>query len=345
MPGPPGSCLGGTKPQEYRGRRSDASYPYGRVQITAPAGFPAAADRAGDPQRRTAAGQPGQHRRGQRRARSLRFCRASNAGSPGSVSQQDEPRWCSGGRGHGFRSGARPPRLGGGRGSECQREDGRMSIGVVSPGAGPQPPGPSPAAGRPGDDATRLAWIAAQAIIGNRLRVPVACCEAGSCGARHADPAALGEADIRARAIAGGWREDLAGLLTCPGCQLRAPWPDAFQPVTRQRWAAGGQPGGSVSGVPPGAGHPYPAGPERQAAPPPLRQPQEGQRGEGQSPDGHARPGQPPEGNPRDGERWAGPPAAQSPEGRSRHAQPATARRPGPRHQDGPLPDSRPAPR
>lgn len=70
------------------------------------------------------------------------------------------------------------------------------------------------------------------AIIGNRLRLPMARCEAGSCSARYEDPAATGEADIRARAIAAGWREDWIGLLTCPACQQRAPWPDSFRPVS-----------------------------------------------------------------------------------------------------------------
>ena len=44
-------------------------------------------------------------------------------------------------------------------------------------------------------------------------------CEMGSCISWHADPAALGEADTRARAIAAGWRIDALGRLACPQCQ------------------------------------------------------------------------------------------------------------------------------
>jgi hypothetical protein len=63
------------------------------------------------------------------------------------------------------------------------------------------------------------AEITERAAIGDQLRMPVACCEMVSCISRHSDPAALGEADIRARAIAVGWRVDALGRLTCPSCQ------------------------------------------------------------------------------------------------------------------------------
>jgi hypothetical protein len=95
--------------------------------------------------------------------------------------------------------------------------------------------------GTAGQDRDRagLAAVAAQAVIGNRLRLPEARCEGGACGARFEDPAALGEADLRARAMAAGWQEDLSGLLTCPACQQRAPWPDSFR---RGRRAAAHRP-------------------------------------------------------------------------------------------------------
>lgn len=100
------------------------------------------------------------------------------------------------------------------------------------------------------DQAAAASRLVALTVIGNQLRMPVASCEAGGCGARYEDWRALGEADIRARAIASGWREDLTGLLTCPGCQQCAPWPHAFRPG------------------PPGAGRPYPAAaPAATAAP------------------------------------------------------------------------------
>ena len=61
--------------------------------------------------------------------------------------------------------------------------------------------------------------ITARAVIGDELRMPIMWCEMAFCIAWHADPAALGEADIRARAIAAGWRIDALGRMACPRCQ------------------------------------------------------------------------------------------------------------------------------
>jgi hypothetical protein len=61
--------------------------------------------------------------------------------------------------------------------------------------------------------------ITERAAIGDRLRIPIAWCEMGACISHHDDPAALGEADIRARAISVGWRVDALGRLACPKCQ------------------------------------------------------------------------------------------------------------------------------
>jgi hypothetical protein len=68
-------------------------------------------------------------------------------------------------------------------------------------------------------------------VIGDELRKPVAWCQLGSCIARFCDPAALGEHDVRARAIAGGWREDALGRLACPDCQQRDPWFRVTRPL------------------------------------------------------------------------------------------------------------------
>ena len=68
--------------------------------------------------------------------------------------------------------------------------------------------------------------------IGDQLRLPVAWCEMGSCIGRHADPAALGEADARARAISAGWRVDALGRLACPRCQHTSPGFRTSCPVT-----------------------------------------------------------------------------------------------------------------
>lgn len=60
--------------------------------------------------------------------------------------------------------------------------------------------------------------ISMRAVIGDRLRLPMMWCEMGSCICWYAHPAALGEADVRARAIDAGWRVDAVGLLVCPRC-------------------------------------------------------------------------------------------------------------------------------
>ena len=66
------------------------------------------------------------------------------------------------------------------------------------------------------------ARITARAVIGDELRMPITWGEGVSCISLHADPAALGEADNRSRAIDAGWRVDALGRLTCPRCQQTA---------------------------------------------------------------------------------------------------------------------------
>ena len=58
-----------------------------------------------------------------------------------------------------------------------------------------------------------------RAVIGDELRMPIMWCEMDSCISWHADRTALGEADVRARAIRAGWRIDALGRLACPQCQ------------------------------------------------------------------------------------------------------------------------------
>ena len=92
------------------------------------------------------------------------------------------------------------------------REDGRTESAVpVEPHAGPT----------------------VRAVIGDQLRMPVRWCEMGSCISWHADPAALGEGDMRARAIGAGWRIDAFGRLACPRCQQTDPSFRACHPVVR----------------------------------------------------------------------------------------------------------------
>ena len=109
-----------------------------------------------------------------------------------------------------------------------------------------------------------------RAVIGDQLRMPVMWCEMGSCISWHADPAALGEADTRARAIGAGWRIDAFGRLACPRCQQTdpgfwatgpvVPW-DRYTAVARAARAAGrgdgtaawessGDPGRAAGGYP-----------------------------------------------------------------------------------------------
>jgi hypothetical protein len=103
--------------------------------------------------------------------------------------------------------------------------------------AGDGGPKPETAAAAPQNGLTGGAAISAcleiteRAAIGDKLRMPIAWCEMGSCISRHADSAALGEADIRARAISAGWRVDALGRLACPRCQQSGPVFWASHPV------------------------------------------------------------------------------------------------------------------
>ena len=89
------------------------------------------------------------------------------------------------------------------------------------------------------------AGAAERAVIGDQLRMPIMWCEMGSCVSWHADPAALGEADTRARAIGAGWRIDALGRLACPRCQQTDPAFWASCPVVpSDRYTAIARPSG-----------------------------------------------------------------------------------------------------
>ena len=62
--------------------------------------------------------------------------------------------------------------------------------------------------------------ITGHCVIGNEIRTPVVSCDMAGCGAAFADPAALGEADNRARAVVAGWDMDALSRLVCPACRL-----------------------------------------------------------------------------------------------------------------------------
>jgi len=91
------------------------------------------------------------------------------------------------------------------------------------PASGMPQPRAAPLTGRAREPGTPPA----RPVIGDQLRLPMVWCQMGACIARHRDPQALGEADIRARAIAAGWRVDTLGQLACPACQQASPhfWP------------------------------------------------------------------------------------------------------------------------
>jgi hypothetical protein len=73
--------------------------------------------------------------------------------------------------------------------------------------------------------------VAGRAVIGDRLRRPILWCQMGHCVAWHADPAAVGETDNRARALAVGWREDALGRIACPACLQSSPEFRAMYPL------------------------------------------------------------------------------------------------------------------
>ena len=104
-------------------------------------------------------------------------------------------------------------------------------------------------------EAAASAEMTVRPVIGDQLRMPIMWCEMGSCISWHADPAALGEADTRARAIGAGWRIDALGRRPAPGASRPTP--------------ASGPPARSCrgTGTPPSPG---PRGPPCTATAPPL---------------------------------------------------------------------------
>jgi hypothetical protein len=82
--------------------------------------------------------------------------------------------------------------------------------------------------------------ITGHCVIGDQIRVPAAWCAMAGCQAAFADPAALGEADNRARAVAAGWAKDAVGRLICPACQRERPVPAWWVPA-REPGTAGGR--------------------------------------------------------------------------------------------------------
>lgn len=101
--------------------------------------------------------------------------------------------------------------------------------------------------------------ITGHCVIGDQIRVPAACCAMAGCRAAFVDPAALGEADNRARAAAAGWATDALGGLMCPACRRDHPVP--------AWWVASGKPG-ALGEHGPAGGTARPAGGTNQSIPP-----------------------------------------------------------------------------
>ena len=102
---------------------------------------------------------------------------------------------------------------------------------MASPAAPPNTYAPRRWAGARATVNARPETFPVRALIGDELRMPTAWCEMGSCISWHADRAALGEADNRARAISAGWRIDALGRMTCPRCQQTSASFRATRPV------------------------------------------------------------------------------------------------------------------
>jgi hypothetical protein len=82
------------------------------------------------------------------------------------------------------------------------------------------------------------------AIIGNELRIPILWCDFGRCVERYTHPDALGERDLRDRALTAGWRYDLLGRLACPSCLQRDATFWVVHPPAPGRRSPGGGPSG-----------------------------------------------------------------------------------------------------
>jgi hypothetical protein len=132
----------------------------------------------------------------------------------------------------------------------------RVSRFGALPAVGAPEPG-RPAGRVPADPLAGPVAITEPTVLGDRIRMPAAWCEMAACISRYDDPAALGEADIRARALGAGWWHDAVGRLVCPYCQQHNPglWipcplvPQDHRPDSGTRQGAGHARAGRISAV------------------------------------------------------------------------------------------------
>jgi hypothetical protein len=81
-------------------------------------------------------------------------------------------------------------------------------------------------------EADACAGAIGRAVIGDQLRIPIMWCDMGSCISVHADPASLGEADARARAISvpGASRPTPRSGPPSRSCRGTGTWPSPGPP-------------------------------------------------------------------------------------------------------------------
>jgi hypothetical protein len=79
-------------------------------------------------------------------------------------------------------------------------------------------PAPAPAVEFPRPEPASERSPAERSFIGDEIRIPILWCEFGRCIERYTHGDALGERDLRALALADGWRYDALGRLACPCC-------------------------------------------------------------------------------------------------------------------------------
>jgi hypothetical protein len=89
--------------------------------------------------------------------------------------------------------------------------------------------------------------VTGRCVIGDQIRVPAAWCAMAGCEAAFADPAALGEADNRVRAVTAGWAKDALGRLVCPACQRDRPVPPWWVPFREPSTASDHKPASGTS--------------------------------------------------------------------------------------------------
>ena len=79
-----------------------------------------------------------------------------------------------------------------------------------------------------------------RAVIGDEIRIPFIWCEFGICDATYTHPDALGERDLRDRALAAGWRYDALGRRACPSCAQHDPTFWTARPPVAGNWRRAG---------------------------------------------------------------------------------------------------------